>query len=151
MPQKTRTPFGVALLGWLTGFAAVLLALVFLALDYLPTRSMVTVRAELAVLAVFAFVAAEALVRMRPWGYRASQALAAAWCVVVMGACVATSGGEGVLIGLVILLFSAGGFLPILAYIRGEWARMSPPARSSVTARSSRSVPRARSAAAVTE
>jgi hypothetical protein len=128
----TQKPFGLVVLGTLCGLLGLLLAIVLLALGPGREAGIVFARAGVAAVAALAFAAAEALIRVRPWFYRALVWLVAACCVAAVAAFTAAIGQEGLVIGLVVLLFAATLIFPLLAYVRSErtkLARPAPPAR----------------------
>ncbi|HEX8242768.1 MAG TPA: hypothetical protein VF541_04720 [Longimicrobium sp.] len=124
----TQKPFGLVVFGVFSGILGVLLAVVLLALGPGRSAEAVFARAAVAGVAAFAFTAAEALIRVRPWFYRASVGLVAACCAAVLAAFTASIGTEGFIIGLVVLLFSATVIFPLLAYVRWERNRLTVPA-----------------------
>ena len=124
----TQKPFGLVVLGMFSGTLGVLLAAVLLSLDPARDAGVVLARAAAAGVAAFAFAAAEALIRVRPWFYHASVGLAAACCTAVLAAFTASTGTAGFVIGLVVLLFSAIVIFPLLAYVRWERNRLAVPA-----------------------
>ncbi|HEX8903768.1 MAG TPA: hypothetical protein VF771_02860 [Longimicrobiaceae bacterium] len=116
MARRRRTPLGLLVIGTVAGVAAVPMALI--AVTLAPGTGTIVSRAAAALLAVLSLVAAEALLRVRPWFHRASQALALAWCAVIMVAC---DGVGGVLPSLVVLMLTAMVLLPLLEYVGYEW------------------------------
>ncbi|HEX6750976.1 MAG TPA: hypothetical protein VF092_27050 [Longimicrobium sp.] len=123
MPRK---PFGLVVLGVLAGVIGVWMASFLLWLEPGGLDGM-AVRAAVTVLAAAFLLAAEAMIRMRPWFYRACKALVWVYCVIVMTAMFAEMGLPGVFAGAVVLFFSLGVILPFLAYVRGKWVAMTGP------------------------
>jgi hypothetical protein len=90
------------------------------------SHGMLEGRAGVALLAALAFVAAEAILFVRPWFYRAARMLVVAWVVIVPAGLVLTDGvadGLGEALVLVVLSFIVIG--PIMAYL-GEKNRLMP-------------------------
>jgi len=119
-------PLGLALLGQLAG----LLGGVLLVLTAALRPDLVVERACAAGLAAISLVAAEALIRMRPWFYRASCWLVAAMCALIITFCVGYEGVNGVLVAFMILFLLMSFLVPILFYVRDEARLMAArPAR----------------------
>lgn len=122
-------PLGLVLLGMLAGLLGAVLLVFFLVLSVGGPLGLAA-RAGLAGLAAMSLVAAEALVRMRPWFYRASFWLVVAMCVLIITFCVAYEGVNGVLVAFMILFLLMSFLVPILFYVRDEARLMAPrPAR----------------------
>ena len=123
--------FGLVLVGMVAALMGMLLCAIFLGLPG-GIGHVVAARAAVGSLAGFCFVAAEALIRARPWFFRASVALAAAYCAAVLTLCIVAAGiRPGVLAAGVVMIFSSVIIIPILAYLHGERQRLSggPPVR----------------------
>lgn len=120
--------FGLVLVGMVAALMGILLCAVFVALHPGDVGHMVAARAAVGSLAVLSFVAAEALIRARPWFFRASVALVAAYCVNVLVVCVAAAGvAAGILAAVVVMVFSSVILGPLLAYLHGERRRLGAP------------------------
>jgi hypothetical protein len=119
-----RKPLGLVVLGVMAGLGGVLMALLLLAVDEKADISIVLVREAAAALAAASLIAAEALVRVRPWFYRASLGLSVTWCVVVTCGAIAFLGLAGIPTAMVVIAFSLIVLLPVMVYIRDEWDRM---------------------------
>jgi hypothetical protein len=128
-----RTPLGIVILGLLAGMLGATLLLALAAMSG-AQPGMVGGRAAVAVLAVLAFVAAEALIWLRPWFFRASLWLVVGICAEVLGVSVAVAGGVGVGVGLTLVLLSMAFFVPILIYVRSESVKTARPTRHPRTA-----------------
>jgi hypothetical protein len=74
-------------------------------------------------------VAAEALVRVRPWFYRASLGLSLTWCLVVTCGTFASFGMAGIAPAMVNIGVSLMFLLPVMVYLRDEWETLRRAAR----------------------
>ncbi len=124
MPRK---PFGLVVLGVLAGVIGVWMASFLLWLEPGGLDG-AAVRAAVTALAAAFLLAAEAMIRVRPWFYRACKALVWVYCAIVMAAMFAEMGFTGLFAGAVVLFFSMPVILPFLAYVRGRWQAMPAPA-----------------------
>jgi hypothetical protein len=117
--------FGLVVVGMLAALMGILLCAVFVALQPGEIPHIVGARAAVGSLAVFAFVAAEALIRARPWFFRASVALVAAYCTTVLVLCILAAGvAPGILATMLVMVLSSVIIIPILAYLHGEEERL---------------------------
>jgi hypothetical protein len=121
MNQK---PLGLVVLGVMAGLGGSLMALVLVSLDYDTTTDLVLVRGAAAALAAASLVAAEALVRVRPWFYHASLGLSLTWNLVGASGTIASFGLAGIVPALVFIGISLVFLLPVMVYIRDEWDRL---------------------------
>jgi hypothetical protein len=86
---------------------------------------MVAGRAGVAILAALAFVAAEAILFVRPWFYRAAKSLAVAWFLIAAAGLVLTDGIGGVFESIVMVVLSFIVIGPVMSYL-GEKNRLMP-------------------------
>ncbi|HSU13866.1 hypothetical protein [Longimicrobium sp.] len=114
-----RTPLGLVLLGLLSGLLGAVLLVVLFALTA-GTPETVAARAAVAAIAVLAFVASEALIWLRPWFYRASLALVAGLCGVILLVGTALGRGSGLLIAVTLMGVMLAFCIPILYYVHDE-------------------------------
>ncbi|MBV9108322.1 MAG: hypothetical protein JO306_02820 [Gemmatimonadetes bacterium] len=122
-----KRPLGMVIIGMLAGFAGLAFCFVLSMLDPSgPPGMLMELRAGVAILAVLAFVAAEALIFVRPWFYRAAMAFAVAWFLAV-AALVMTANGlsEFIRTALYLMVPSFVVIAPIMAYL-GEKNRLMP-------------------------
>jgi hypothetical protein len=126
--MKGHTPFGFVVCGLvaLCFCVAVLLGIVWAELDADWNEWGLTAgRGAAALLAGLSAVVAEALLRARPWVWRASLALALAYAATLLAA--GSIGDAGALAATVLLLtVSSVVVVPMLAYIRGRAKAMWP-------------------------
>ncbi|MBV9108325.1 MAG: hypothetical protein JO306_02835 [Gemmatimonadetes bacterium] len=118
--------FGLVLVGMVAALMGMLLCAIFVALQPGDIPHLVAARAAVGSLAGFCFIAAEALVRARPWFFRASVALVGAYALTVLVLCILTAGvAPGILATIMVMVFSSVIIIPILAYVLGEKQRLS--------------------------
>lgn len=128
-----RKPLGLVVLGVMAGVGGALMALLLLTVDERASAEVLLLRAAAAALAVASLVAAEALVRVRPWFYRASLGLSLTWCLVVTCGTFACFGMAGIAPAMVNIGVSLLFLLPVMVYVRDEWDRVrrgAPRARA---------------------
>lgn len=117
--------FGLVLVGMMAALMGLLLCAIFVALQPGDISHVVGARAAVGSLAGFSFIAAEALIRARPWFFRASLALVAAYALTVLVLCILAAGvAPGILATLMVMVFSSVIIIPILAYVQGEQQRL---------------------------
>lgn len=115
----------MVIVGILAGVAAVGACLVLADLDPSSDAWMLAGRAGVSVLAALGLLAAEAILFVRPWFYRAAVALVAAWLLVVTAALVLADGVWGVFEAFVATVVSFMFVGPIMSYL-GEKNRLMP-------------------------
>jgi hypothetical protein len=121
-----KRPLGMVIVGVLAGLAGLAFCLGLLMLDPLSVDWMLAARAGVAVLAVLAFVAAEAILFVRPWFYRAAVAFAVAWFLGIGAVLMTADTLSGALRGgLELIAPSFVIIAPIIAYL-GEKNRLMP-------------------------
>jgi len=113
------------IVGMLAALAGVALCLTLLVLDPLSEHGMLAGRAGVAILAALAFVAAEAILFVRPWFYRAAKTFAVAWFLVMGIGLVLTDGAAGLFETLVMTVLSFIVIGPIMSFL-GEKNRLMP-------------------------
>jgi hypothetical protein len=123
-------PLGLVLLGVLAGLLGAVLLVFFLVLSDGGPLGLVAWRAGLALVGAISLVAAEALICLRPWFYRASFWLVASFCAMIVAMCVGLGGAEGIGMALTIIALLLAFLIPILFYVRDEARLMAArPAR----------------------
>jgi hypothetical protein len=119
---------GLVVAGMLAGLMGILLCAVFVALQPDDISHAVAARGAVGLLAAFSFIAAEALIRARPWFFRASVALVAAYGATVLALCILAMGvGPGIVGTMQVMILSCVIIIPGLAYLHAEKQRLSGP------------------------
>ena len=118
--------FGLVLVGMVAALMGMLLCAIFMGLQPGDISNVVVGRAAVGSLAGFCFIAAEALIRARPWFFRASVVLVAAYCLAVLVLCTLAAGvAQGLLATILAMILSSVIIIPVLAYVHGEKQRLS--------------------------
>lgn len=124
-----RRPLGFLALGLLLAYAAAMRAFGLLVAPLPPELGGIAQRALYLVITVLLAVAAEALLRCRPWAYRAASALATGiFASLVIDA--AVSGRLGFFEGIVILPLTGLVLWVPLAYVKDRTQRLYGPPQS---------------------
>ncbi|MBV9108324.1 MAG: hypothetical protein JO306_02830 [Gemmatimonadetes bacterium] len=120
-----RTTIGMVIVGMLAALAGMVFSLILLSVDPLSEPWMLAGRAGSAILAALAFVAAEAILFVRPWFYRAAKTFAVAWFLVAGFGLVLTDGAIGLFETLVMTVLSFTVIGPVMSFL-GEKNRLMP-------------------------